>query len=86
MAKDLYDKVIEEEKKDKGRGVSKKMLALVLVVIVIGAAGFLMFSGIGATIFGERIVSSDQAANALSGLGNDIGGISNDLKDIDNKL
>ncbi len=87
MAKDLHDRAIEVEKKAGGRKSPKKIIAVVLILVVLaGVLGFVFYSGLGATIFGGRIVNSDQAASALSGLGNDIGGISNDLKDIENKL
>ena len=86
MAKDLYDRVVEEERKATGRSPKKLIAVVLILVVLVGVIGYVFYSGIGASIFGERIVSSDQAANTLSGLGNDMGGMSNDLKDIENKL
>lgn len=84
MAKDLYDKVIEEEK---GRGGSKKIYALILVLLVLAVAvGYVFYSGLGGSLFGSKISSPDQAANTLSGLGNDVNNISEGLKDINSRL
>ena len=82
MAKNLYG---ETENKAK-TGSSKKVYALVAVVIVLVAViGFLVFSGLGG-LLGEKITSGLQAENTLSGLGNDVSGINEDLKDIEGNL
>jgi flagellar basal body-associated protein FliL len=86
MAKDLYDRMVEEERKESGKKNSKIIAVVLILVVLVSIVGFVFYSGIGATIFGERIVNSDQAADTLSDLGNDIGGISNDLKEIENNL
>jgi len=84
MAKDLFEKEITQRKKGKG---SMKVYALVLIIVILAAAlGFVVYSGSLNSIFGTKISSPNQAASALSGLGNDVNGISEDLKEIDNKL
>jgi len=85
MTKDLYDKLIEEEKKERGRG-SKKLLALVVVVIIIiaGVATSIFYLGTGGEV--ETVINEEQAADTLSDMGNELSGISNDLKDIENIL
>jgi hypothetical protein len=69
-------------------GNSKKIYALALVVVILVAAiGFLVLSQyMGIEIFGERIANSGQAADTLSGLGNDLSDISRDLKDMEDNL
>ncbi len=85
MAKDLYDKLIEEEKRGEGRD-SKKLLALAVVVIIIiaGVAVSIFYLGTGGEV--ETVNNEEQAADTLSDMGNDLSGISNDLKDIENIL
>lgn len=84
MAEDLYGKAIGEERKGKG---SKKIYALVLIIAVLAAAlGYVLYSGPGGNLFGEKIGNANQAANTLSGLGNDVNNISEALKDISSKL
>ncbi len=86
MEESLYEEM--EKKKSEGRS-SKKVYALVLVVIVlVSVIGVLLYTMYGGVLpFGvERITDPDQAANTLSGLGNDLSGISDDLKDIENTL
>lgn len=70
------------------RGGSKKMYALVFVVIIlVGVIGLMLFSGFGGMFpFTESVNSPEQAANTLSDLGNDISGISDELKDMENIL
>lgn len=69
-------------------GSSKKVYALVLVVVVlVGVIGFLLYSGYGGLPFTtERVTNPEQAANTLSDLGNDLGGITDDLKGMENIL
>jgi flagellar basal body-associated protein FliL len=86
MAEDLYGKALEEDKKLKGG--SKKILALVLVIIALAAAlGYVLYSGgLGGILPGWKIANANEAANTLSGLGNDVNNISEGLKDIGNNL
>jgi len=88
MTKDLYDKMVGEEKKENvKKGGSKKMLAIVVIAVVaIAVAGFALFYSGLLPAFGESITNPNQAAGALSGLGNDASGITEDLKDIGNRL
>jgi flagellar basal body-associated protein FliL len=87
MAKDLFDKIAEEEKGSTSKGGSKKIILLVLIAVVAVAcvAGFLMLYG-GVFTDGETIANKDQAADALSGLGNDVNGIAEDLKGMEGNL
>lgn len=88
MAEDLYGKALEEDKNLKGKGGSKKIYALVLIIIALAAAlGYVIYSGgLGGILPGARITNANDAANTLSGLGNDINNISENLKDINSKL
>ena len=87
MAENILDQA-EEKTVEKGTGRSKKMYALVFVVIVfVAVIGFLLYSGFGDLLpFMETITNPDQASNTLSELGNDLSGISDDLKDMENIL
>ncbi|MFH1237753.1 MAG: hypothetical protein V1648_05125 [Candidatus Aenigmatarchaeota archaeon] len=88
MAKDLYDKIAEEDKgKKESKGGSKKMLALVLIAViaVAGVAGFFIMNG-GLSRSGETIANKDQATDTLSGLGNDVNGLAEDLKGLEGNL
>jgi flagellar basal body-associated protein FliL len=88
MAEDLYTKSVEEDKKAKGKGGSKKIYALVLIIVALAAAlGYVLYSGgLGGILPAAKITSANDAANALSGLGNDVNNISEGLKDINSKL
>ena len=69
-------------------GSSRKVYALVLVVVVlVGVIGFLLYGGYGGLPFTTtRVTNPEQAANTLSDLGNDLGGITDELKGMENLL
>ncbi len=87
MVESLYDRMEEKERKKEG-GVSKKVYALVLVVVVlVSVIGFLLYAMYGGLLpTTERVTNPEEAANTLSDLGNDLSGITDDLKEMENIL
>lgn len=83
MARSLYEEMDNKQQS----GGSKKIYALAFVVIILlGVIGFFAFGG-GVTPQGSEVVETpEQAADTLSGLGNDLSGLSDDLKEMENLL
>lgn len=84
----MEEGLFDEAKVGEGKRSPKKVYALVLVAIVlISVVGFLIYSGYGGIMPSMVSVNTpDEAADALSDLGNDLTGLSDDLKDMENLL
>ncbi len=87
MAESLYERM-EEKESEKEAGVSKKIYALFLIVVVlVSVIGFLIYATYGGLLpTTERVTNPQEAANTLSDLGNDLSGITDDLKEMENIL